>query len=284
LSAPYTESIETWDEEDFNEDGELTATAKKKHKVIIGTKGWVFLTILNSLWELGYNVQWQLLNSKYHGVPQNRERVFIIANLRGTSRPKVFPIGEDSKEINGIQGLTVGSITARRGNAKADGDYVIESNRETPQLIFKGGVMGDKNQMWLENGKEFSRNFPQGQRVYDINGISAQLTAQGGGWGAKTGLYEIPEIAGALDANYSKGNCGNVGIARTTIPEGFNIRRLTPIECERLQGFPDNWTKYGIDDKGKQVEISDTQRYKCLGNAVTTNVIRDIVSKWNKSL
>jgi DNA (cytosine-5)-methyltransferase 1 len=53
------------------------------------------------------------------------------------------------------------------------------------------------------------------------------------------------------------------------------IRRLTPKECERLQGFPDNWTALGIGDE----PISDSQRYKTLGNAVTVNVIRDIFSK-----
>jgi site-specific DNA-cytosine methylase len=51
--------------------------------------------------------------------------------------------------------------------------------------------------------------------------------------------------------------------------EKTRIRRLTPTECERLQGFPDGWTE----------GISDTQRYKCLGNAVTTNVIRAIMEK-----
>ena len=51
------------------------------------------------------------------------------------------------------------------------------------------------------------------------------------------------------------------------------IRRLTPVECERLQGFPDGWTEWGIDENGEKVKISDTQRYKCLGNAVTVNVI-----------
>ena len=56
----------------------------------------------------------------------------------------------------------------------------------------------------------------------------------------------------------------------------YRIRRLTPVECERLQGFPDNWTKYGKDEQ----EISDTQRYKCLGNAVTTNVITYIIDNW----
>ena len=59
------------------------------------------------------------------------------------------------------------------------------------------------------------------------------------------------------------------------------LRRLTPIECERLQGFPDNWTAKGIDEKGNLVKISDTQRYKQMGNAVTTNVIEAIVKNIN---
>lgn len=60
---------------------------------------------------------------------------------------------------------------------------------------------------------------------------------------------------------------------RHGVYDGYRIRRLTPIECERLQAFPDNWTKYGKDGE----LISDTQRYKCLGNAVTTSVITAIV-------
>ena len=58
------------------------------------------------------------------------------------------------------------------------------------------------------------------------------------------------------------------------------VRRLTPTECERLQGFPDNWTKYGIDENGNEVPISDTQRYKQLGNAVTVNVIEAIIKEF----
>jgi site-specific DNA-cytosine methylase len=54
------------------------------------------------------------------------------------------------------------------------------------------------------------------------------------------------------------------------------IRRLTPVECERLQGFPDDWTRWGIDETGETVGISDTQRYKMCGNAVTVNVIEAI--------
>ena len=52
------------------------------------------------------------------------------------------------------------------------------------------------------------------------------------------------------------------------------IRRLTPVECERLQGFPDNWTAEGVDGP-----ISDTQRYKMCGNAVTTNVVQAVFER-----
>jgi DNA (cytosine-5)-methyltransferase 1 len=54
------------------------------------------------------------------------------------------------------------------------------------------------------------------------------------------------------------------------------MRRLTCVECERLQGFPDNWTQNGLTVAGEPIEISNTQRYKCLGNAVTTNVIAKV--------
>ena len=80
----------------------------------------------------------------------------------------------------------------------------------------------------------------QGQRVYDPNGKSVSLKANGGGGGAKTGLYKTET----------------------------KIRKLTPIECERLQSLPDNYT----------AGISNTQRYKCLGNAFNSEVIKFIVS------
>jgi len=57
------------------------------------------------------------------------------------------------------------------------------------------------------------------------------------------------------------------------------IRRLTPVECERLQGFPDNWTKYGTNEKNETVEISDSQRYKMCGNAVSVPVIKYVIQK-----
>ena len=64
------------------------------------------------------------------------------------------------------------------------------------------------------------------------------------------------------------------------VTEDYRVRRLTPLECERLQGFPDDWTKYGDDN----CIISNTQRYKCLGNAITTTVITFIINKMFKNL
>ena len=61
-----------------------------------------------------------------------------------------------------------------------------------------------------------------------------------------------------------------------TVTKDLYVRRLTPLECERLQGFPDNWTQYGANGD----HISDTQRYKCIGNAVTTNVVQYIIEEW----
>ncbi len=67
---------------------------------------------------------------------------------------------------------------------------------------------------------------------------------------------------------------------RHGIFDGKNIRLLTPLECERLQGFPDNWTKYGMTSEGRVKVVSDSQRYKCLGNAVTVNVVAAIAMQW----
>ena len=86
----------------------------------------------------------------------------------------------------------------------------------------------------------------QGQRIYSVRGKSVTLSANGGGQGAKTGLYKID------------------------LPDGdYIIRKLTPIEAERLQTLPDNYT----------AGISNTQRYKCIGNGWTVDVIAHILGR-----
>tara|TARA_R110000751_G_scaffold18093_1_gene55079 strand:- start:42 stop:1076 length:1035 start_codon:yes stop_codon:yes gene_type:complete len=220
-------------------------------------KGQTFRTIINTLDEVGYDVEWQLFNSKYH-VPQNRERLFIIGHLRGQRRRQIFPLG----------------------------DYDQKTNREIKHNI---------------------KSNSQAERVYDTDGIGPTLGIGNamskpliGVVNDRKGLREV-ENSTCIDANYFKGH-DNHG-ARTLIytaqvnqnmkqkiqtrddtwtlstsakdfgvMEGQRIRRLTPKECERLQGFPDDWTKYGSDGS----IISDTQRYKMCGNAVTVPVVEFI--------
>lgn len=207
-------------------------------------KGNTFKTIIRTLDGLGYDVQWQLLNSKNFGVPQNRERVFIIGHLRKERRPKIFPLIKTNQETNV-------SNTVRTG-----GRGSLSKKHAWDLVQLAGGS--------------------QGYRVYDPKGISTTLASQAGGVGAKTGLYAIPVLTPdrlhkRQNGRRVKGN-NEPSFTLTAqdkhgVFDGISIRRLTPIECERLQGFPDNWTN----------GISDTARYRCLGNAVTVNVVRKIV-------
>ena len=165
--------------------------------------GQTFSIIIQTISELGYNVQWMVLNSKFFGVPQNRERVFIIGSLRGECRPEILPF----REINEINNQKQQEQTARTITTS----YYKQGQWE--QYI-----------MDLYNNKIHSDRSPTLTEPHHNN---------------------------------------------LRVREGMKIRKLTPIECERLQGFPDNWTE----------GVSDTQRYKQMGNAVTVNVIEAIARK-----
>ncbi len=209
-------------------------------------KGKTFGTILNTLDELGYDIQWQVLNSKDFGVPQNRQRVFIIGHLRERSRPQVFPLrGHNQTDI------VVPTLTTRYCEAQANGGYLREI---TPQ------------------------GTAQAERIYESEGLAVTISSNGGGMGAKTGLYVVKDPSRKKAAEISNESPTLRSESHGNLPsivKGSRIRRLTPIECERLQGFPDNWTQYGNEGK----KISDAQRYKCLGNAVTVNVIEAVVGR-----
>lgn len=108
------------------------------------------------------------------------------------------------------------------------------------------------------------------------------------GAGAKTGLYAVPVLTPdrpnkRQNGRRFKGN-GEPSFTLTAqdkhgVLTDQRIRKLMPIECERLQGFPDNWTKLGADGE----QISDSQRYKCCGNAVTVNVVTAIFAQLLKA-
>lgn len=186
--------------------------------------GRTFTTIIRILSTMGYFVEWQVLNAKNFGVPQNRERVFIVGHLGGQPRRKVFPIGETSQSD-------------------------------------------------IQQTEELSMQISNTIRTNYSNGFSNETYVQSN----KSGLRQIRDISDNTDSRGGQ-----------TYSTDIRIRRLTPKECERLMGYPDDWTKYGIIKNDITpvtrimdtiTEISDTQRYKMCGNGVVSNVVAEIVKK-----
>lgn len=274
--------------------------------------GATFETIISTLDELGYNVEWQVLNSKNFGVPQNRERVFIIGHLRGKCTRRVFPLSNTGKQVDEYQEQSTNTLTTRYPNSQGNGSYIIESKSQKVRSI--GNVNPSGNGM---NGEVYestglaptlTTNKGEGQKIaipvltpdrtnkqqngrrfksdgepmftltaQDKHGIMIrEATARG---------YAEAEIGDSVNLAHpnSKTRRGRVGKGQANtlltgesqgvVTPDFRIRKLTPRECWRLQGFPD-WAF----DKAQEVN-SNSQLYKQAGNSVTVNVIAAIAKK-----
>ena len=170
--------------------------------------------------------------------------------------PKIKQIGKIHKGQSGvvysIDGIAT-TICGCGGGSGAKTGLYAEPKLKKVGIIGKGG---------------------QGMRVYSIDGIASNLNALSGGMGAKTGLYldrndmNIPKPDDISRTVRVGGRGSTDRHSWDIIDDNTRVRRLTPTECERLQGFPDGYT----------IGISETQRYKCLGNAVTVNTIQHIAS------
>ena len=253
-------------------------------------EGRTFRAILRVLDELGYHVEWQVLNSKHFGVPQNRERVFIIGHLGEPPTRTIFPIGEagedsiESQEEARSNGARVRDEDQGIAGSLRVGGSGREENLIAGTLSHRYGKDGSENLiMNLPHGYNdgFIKHFPclgadsgsqynellvrpvltpdrpkkrqHGRRFKDQGEPMFTLTGQ--------------DIHGIMYPDIANTVCDGWLMDTSHHDKPMNqyrIRRLTPLECERLQGFPDGFTE----------GISDTQRYKCLGNAVTVNVIR----------
>ena len=182
-------------------------------------KGRTFRIILQAMDELGYNAEWQVLNSKDFGVPQNRERVFIIGHLRGAGGREVFPIGGTDEAT----AVPINLIVHSKG---------LEVRIATEQPI---------------------------DRDYNKKGLSRETHLE----------FQKENISPSLRSG--------VQAERLLYEPEYRIRKLTPLECWRLQGFPDSAFR-----KAEQV-VSNSQLYKQAGNSVTVNVITAIAEKLTES-
>jgi len=225
----------------------------------------------------GYRLEWQLLNTSWL-LPQNRQRIYLVGHLAGRSIPGVFPIQENdclfaTKTQSQFQSKISGTIKAN-GNMNADDTYIIPKTASTlTGGGHSGGLHSDMTVIQLNPSTESNGRQPyQQNRVYDERGISPALTRNNNDFIIK-------------QRSRGKNKGADLKICPTISSNAFQennllcgVRRLTEIECERLQGFPENWTQYGNYD-GTIKPIAKTQRYKLIGNAVTVDIVELIAKK-----
>jgi DNA (cytosine-5)-methyltransferase 1 len=206
-----------------------------------------FAAILQEFADIGgYRLEWQLLNTSWF-LPQNRERIYLVGY---STTPKrgwggVFPIATNNRQADELsrQCVPVNTIL-QRYTATANGTYIGE--RELPAQIKPNYASKSLNET-IENSNLIEGE-PQALDFYN-----------------RVARDESPTLT---EPHHNS----------LRMFDGYRIRRLTPIECERLQGFPDQHTAFGNYD-GETKPMSNTQRYKQCGNAVTVNVVEAVAKR-----
>jgi DNA (cytosine-5)-methyltransferase 1 len=248
-----------------------------------------FAAILQAFANIGgYRLEWQLLNTKWF-LPQNRERVYLVGYIGDGSRGQVFPLEKNNRKVAKIskeQTFQITNFSEREYGWKNYAPCLKARDYEDPKAVKiiaaqRGrSYRGSKGFREIKDGDcptipARAREDGSGQPIVKIN----SATSKG---------YEVAKEGDSINYSVptSKTRRGRVGkgVAETldtacnqAVMESTKIRRLTPIECERLQGFPDDWTKRGTEGL-----ISDTQRYKMCGNAVTVDVVAAVAERIKK--
>lgn len=250
-----------------------------KNLLSIGN-GFDFARLLCEVGGYGYSLQWDTLNSKDFGVPQNRERVFIVCYLGNIRGREVFPIrpadGENPCELNEItqgvadaQRIYDGGGLARTLKGESGGQGGKTGLYAVKVLKPYGSTGGTCDLSITEN--ETGVAAPCAARDYkgisrhNGNAVVCAVLTPNREEKRQNGrrMKEPGEPSFTLTAQ------DRHGVA--LLDGNIRVRRLTPRECWRLQGFPDEYF-----DKARAAGISDTQLYKQAGNGVTVNVARAI--------
>ena len=241
--------------------------------------GRTFATILNTLDRLGYGVEWQCLNSKDFGVPQSRNRVYIVGYLDERCRGKVFPFtetagnsliqthgGHQGERVYSPEGLSC-TLAANPGESGGktglyEAGIPIKCASKTGYQLAQVGDSIDLSYATVNSrrgrvGKQIAHTLTTGCRQGTLNFIDLNPDPK------------VTEVARCVNARVGNGIRTHRGESSGVLCEG-RIRRLTPRECLRLQG----WTDDRIDTV--LAIQSDNQAYKQAGNGVTVNVVEAI--------
>ena len=227
--------------------------------------GWDFATVISEFTEAGYDIWWQVLDATQFGIPQHRERVFILGTLRENGFRKVFFEPKHNGKNTELQGQQANTITRRYKQSEATGTYITERKFDAQ----------------IEN---FHFDRSQQNRIYGTDGIAPTLHRKTGGQQntkivASRGRMVDGKWVQQLEERTDATNTLTSVQKDNMVSDNTKIRYLTPLECERLMGWPDSWTKYGTDENGNTVELSDNARYNLIGNGVVPQVVQALISQ-----
>jgi len=263
------------------------------------SQGWDFAKVLIEFSEAGYDIWWQVLDATWFGIPQHRERIFVCGTLGGAGFREVFFEPKNSRTNTELQQQS-NTITRRYRASQANGSYIIESEKQTQ--VENVHFSRQQNRIYGINGVSptLHRNTGGNQVTKIAIPVSDLKHPEGRQQGRRIKTpgepsftlqrmqrqgVAIPTLIGN-DNDYIKARMikNDNDPAYTILSQhprgvydGMRIRYLTPLECERLMGYEDNWTKYGINDKGETYELSDNARYNLIGNGIVPQVVQNII-------
>ena len=225
----------------------------------------------------GYSVAWRILDAQFWGVPQRRRRIALVADFAGQSAPEILFKSES------VSGYTAESGEARQGATGSAESGVGSAICIQGNCIDRADTAGCNGRGWRDDDVSYTPNTIDRPAVYDArengNGETAP-TITGDHQNRVTDYTAIcckvfregsfgDFVEDGFGTVKAQGGCLGGG-SETFAVSHSTVRRLTPLECERLQGYPDGWTDIGewTDSKGKKHPATDSARYKALGNSI----------------
>ena len=240
------------------------------------THGEDFRCLLESLDELGYRMAWRVLDAQFFGVAQRRRRVFLVGDLGAAGGGAVEVLLEPESLCGDPRSSREkrAALAANTGiGAQAPGVFSLQSDGRTSLNSNGGGWQCDGSSYTLNliDRQAVAFKFHAGSKAGSAavsEEVSPTLIAD---WHNPAVCIADDNVKAAVDSEL----CGTLkcGGSATMVASDYVVRRLTPTECERLQGFPDGWTRIAWMGKPAE-ECPDGPRYRALGNSMAVPVMR----------